>query len=340
MQSTQNSEPLYPGGRSIAVNETGDLALVGGSDGVVGVYSVSQGQVVQTLKCGGGSVTDAVWCGNKPVVALSTGAVKVFNNGAEVASFDRHAGAVSAVALHPCGDILASVGVDKSYVLYDLQSLQTITQVSTDSGMSNRSKDEKQSLTLPRTHHCGIPPRRSPFCSRQQQGNDQAFRCQDFGKCGQLRLDLWTITSSDSILLRERHMACVGSTRTDQCQCLGLAQDGRDQDDRPGHSRDWSQLGLHWTVPRSMRTRFCGSRALLEELKELVRAGQKGAECSRREMGTQGTEHSCIGDRWQRERLVLVKNGRRGRCLYVLKAGIQTRKKWYKTKNGLVMNRR
>ncbi|KAI4726934.1 cell cycle control protein [Aureobasidium sp. EXF-10728] len=136
MQSTQNSEPLYPGGRSIAVNTTGDLALVGGSDGVVGVYSVSQGEVVQTLKCGGGSVTDAVWCGNKPVVALSTGAVKIFDNGAEVASFDRHAGAVGALALHPCGDILASVGMDKSYVLYDLQSLQPITQVSTDSELT------------------------------------------------------------------------------------------------------------------------------------------------------------------------------------------------------------
>lgn len=111
---------------------------------MVGVYSVSQGQVVQTLKCGGGSVTDAVWCGNKPVVALSTGAVKVFDNGAEAASFDRHAGAVSAVALHPCGDILASVGVDKSYVLYDLQSLQTISQVSTDSGMSCCLKEERQ----------------------------------------------------------------------------------------------------------------------------------------------------------------------------------------------------
>jgi hypothetical protein len=240
---------------------------------VVGVYSVSQGQVVQTLKCGGGSVTDAVWCGNKPVVALSTGAVKVFDNGAETASFDRHAGAVSAVALHPCGDILASVGVDKSYVLYDLQSLQPITQVSTDSGMFICSKEKRQLLTFSRTHHCGIPPRRTPFRSRYQQGNDQAFRRQDVGERGQLRLNLRTITSSDSIFLRERHMAGVGSARTDQCQRLGFAQDGRDQDDRSWHSRDWSQLGLHWTVPRSMRTRVCGSRTLLEEFKELVRAG-------------------------------------------------------------------
>lgn len=262
MQSTQNSEPLYPGGRSIAVNETGDLALVGGSDGVVGVYSVSQGQVVQTLKCGGGSVTDAVWCGNKPVVALSTGAIKVFDNGAEAASFDRHAGAVSAIALHPCGDILASVGVDKSYVLYDLQSLQPITQVSTDSGMSylhGETKEESQALIICRTHNCRIPPGRTPFRSRQQQGNDQAFRCQDVRERGQLRLDFRTIASSDSFLLREWHMACISSTRTNQCQRLGLAQDGRDQDDRPRHSRYWSQLGLHWTVPGSMRTGLCCS---------------------------------------------------------------------------------
>ncbi|GAB7347135.1 hypothetical protein MBLNU459_g3259t1 [Dothideomycetes sp. NU459] len=135
LQAAKTSEPLYPGGRSIAVDATGDLALIGGSDGVAGVYSVSQGQVVQTLKCGG-SVVDGLWFGSKPVIALSTGSVKVFDNGKEIASFDQHAGAVSAVALHPCGDVLASVGVDKSYILYDLQSLQAITQTSTDSALT------------------------------------------------------------------------------------------------------------------------------------------------------------------------------------------------------------
>lgn len=133
LQASQTSEPVYGGGRSIAVDKTGDLALVGGTDGVAGVYSISQGQVVQTLKCGG-TVIDGLWFGSKPIVALSTGSVKVFDSGKEVASFDQHAGAVSAVALHPCGDILASVGVDKSYILYDLQSLQAVTQNSTDSG--------------------------------------------------------------------------------------------------------------------------------------------------------------------------------------------------------------
>ena len=155
---------MYPGGRSIAVDATGDLALIGGTDGVVGVYSVSQGQVVQTLKCGG-AVTDAIWYGNKPVVALTTGSVKVFDNGAEAASFERHAGAVNAVALHPCGDILASVGVDKSYILYDLQALQPITQLATDSGKHGfRRSQRKPVLTACRTYNRIIPSRRPPVC--------------------------------------------------------------------------------------------------------------------------------------------------------------------------------
>ncbi|KAF1345985.1 WD40-repeat-containing domain protein [Delphinella strobiligena] len=131
------SESLYPGSQSLAIDETGDLVLLGGADGVAGVYSLSQGQLVQTLKCGGGAVVDGLWYGTKPVVALSTGSVKVFDSGNQVASFDQHAGAVSALALHPCGDILASVGVDKSYILYDLESLKPITQIFMDSELTS-----------------------------------------------------------------------------------------------------------------------------------------------------------------------------------------------------------
>lgn len=134
------SESLYPGSQSLAIDETGDLVLLGGVDGVAGVYSLSQGQLVQTLKCGGGAVVDGLWYGTKPVVALSTGSVKVFDGGNQVASFDQHAGAVSALALHPCGDILASVGVDKSYILYDLESLKPITQIFSDSGKTRYSR--------------------------------------------------------------------------------------------------------------------------------------------------------------------------------------------------------
>jgi pre-mRNA-processing factor 19 len=127
---------LYPGGKSLSLDSTGDLALVGGVDGVAGVYSLSQQRVVQTFKAGG-PVTDAVWAGNKAVVASATGAVKVFENGSEVANFTSHAGEVTALAVHPSGDIIGSVGVDKSYVLYDLSTSSPVTQIFSDSGKSS-----------------------------------------------------------------------------------------------------------------------------------------------------------------------------------------------------------
>ncbi|KAL1987335.1 hypothetical protein VTN96DRAFT_4051 [Rasamsonia emersonii] len=130
----QSTESLYPGGKSLALDPTGDLVLVGGVDGVAGVYSLSKQQVVQTLKAGG-PVTDAVWAGNKAIVASATGAVKVFENGTEIANFTSHAGEVTALAVHPSGDIIGSVGVDKSYVLYDLTTSSPITQIFSDSGL-------------------------------------------------------------------------------------------------------------------------------------------------------------------------------------------------------------
>ncbi|KAJ5800099.1 uncharacterized protein N7518_002167 [Penicillium psychrosexuale] len=128
------SEPLYPGGRALSINPTGDLVLVGGVDGVAGVYSLSQKSVVQTLKTDG-PVIDATWAGNKAVVASSTGSVKVFENGAEVASFASHSGEVTAVTVHATGDIAASVGVDKSYVLYDLATNTVVSQIFCDAAL-------------------------------------------------------------------------------------------------------------------------------------------------------------------------------------------------------------
>ncbi|KAJ5997386.1 hypothetical protein N7499_006220 [Penicillium canescens] len=131
---TESSDPLYPGGRALSVNSTGDLALIGGVDGVVGVYSLSQKSVVQTLKTDG-PVTDVTWAGDKAVVGSSTGSVKVFENGAEVASFNSHAGEVTGVTVHATGDIVASVGVDKSYVLYDLATNTVASQIFTDAAL-------------------------------------------------------------------------------------------------------------------------------------------------------------------------------------------------------------
>lgn len=133
-QPSEASEPVSPGGKSLSIDTSGDLALVKGSDDAAHVYSLSQKQVVRTLKGNGGSVTDAVWVGDKAAVAYSTGAVRIYENEAEIAGFESHAGEVTALAVHPTGDIVASVGVDKSYVLYDIPTSSSITQIYTDSG--------------------------------------------------------------------------------------------------------------------------------------------------------------------------------------------------------------
>lgn len=79
-------------------------------------------------------MTDATWAGDKAVVGSATGSVKIFEQGNEVASFAAHGGEVTGVAVHASGHIVASVGVDKSYVLYDLISNTAITQIWSDAG--------------------------------------------------------------------------------------------------------------------------------------------------------------------------------------------------------------
>lgn len=103
---------------------------------MVGVYSLTQKSVVQTLKTDG-PVTDAKWAGEKAVVGSATGSIKVFENGSEVASFKAHAGEVTAVAVHATGDIVASVGVDKSYVIYDLATNTVASQIFTGAGKNS-----------------------------------------------------------------------------------------------------------------------------------------------------------------------------------------------------------
>jgi pre-mRNA-processing factor 19 len=136
--SPRPSEPLYPGGKSISLDKTGELALVGGTDGVAGVFSIAENSLVQPLKVGS-PITDGLLWDGKAVVSTASGTVKVLDTrGAEVSSSTSHAGAVSAIALHPSGDILASVGVDKSLVFYDLAELKAVAQVYTDTGKHSR----------------------------------------------------------------------------------------------------------------------------------------------------------------------------------------------------------
>jgi pre-mRNA-processing factor 19 len=134
-ETSELGESALPGSRALAIDSTGDLALFEGSEGSAVVYSISKKEAVHTLKFGKGHITDAIWWDTRPIVSTSTGAVKIFEGEKEIGSFAVHAGSATGLALHPTGDILASVGSDKSYVVYDLESMAQITRVFTDSGM-------------------------------------------------------------------------------------------------------------------------------------------------------------------------------------------------------------
>ena len=98
------------------------------------LYSIAQKQTLQTLKFGDGSITAALFWEQKPIVATSTGAIKIFENGDVMGEMIVHAGAATDISLHPSGDILASVGEDKSIVFYDLTTMKQAARIFTQSG--------------------------------------------------------------------------------------------------------------------------------------------------------------------------------------------------------------
>lgn len=130
------SSPLYPGGSSVSLNASQELALVGGVDGVTGVYSLLEGSLARVLPSQDGAITDATWWDTRPIIASASGVVRVWgdNGNDSIATFEKHAGKVSGIALHPSGSLLGSVGVDKSYALYDLNANKAVSQVYTESG--------------------------------------------------------------------------------------------------------------------------------------------------------------------------------------------------------------
>ena len=127
------TKSAFPGSQNVALDASGDLVLFGGRDGKAGIFSIRQDKLVQEFQINS-PITDVLWVGGKTALATSAAAVKIFENGVEAFTFSGHAGEVTALALHPSGEILASVGVDKTYIFYDLTSLAQALQVITDSG--------------------------------------------------------------------------------------------------------------------------------------------------------------------------------------------------------------
>lgn len=134
LSQAYTSMALHPGGRSLALDGSGDLVIVGGADGSAGIHSISQNKQVHTLEGAKGQITDTVWWGARAVVSTSSGQVMIFEEGSQMMAFDSHAGSAVAVALHPSDELLASVGEDRSFVFYDLSKHKAVMQIHTESG--------------------------------------------------------------------------------------------------------------------------------------------------------------------------------------------------------------
>jgi pre-mRNA-processing factor 19 len=115
--------------------ESSSRILYGSENGTALVYE-TDGSVPPFELNTGSRILDGTFWGSKAVFALASGAVKIYDGSTEHALFAVHAGPATGVSLHPSGDLLASVGSDKSYVLYDLRSLDRhpAARVFTDSG--------------------------------------------------------------------------------------------------------------------------------------------------------------------------------------------------------------
>lgn len=136
-------------------------AAIGGLNGDVSIYSVEAGQVTQAIKTTE-PVTDTVLRGNKMVLATSKGSIKVFERGpegfAEVGNMPDHAGPVTGLALHPSGEILVSVGSDKTIIYYDMSNLSRAVRVYTDSGKTRLVTLYARLLTCRSSHSMRFPP--------------------------------------------------------------------------------------------------------------------------------------------------------------------------------------
>ncbi|GAP88916.1 putative cell cycle control protein [Rosellinia necatrix] len=132
--AVEASNPL-PVSHVTTLTSEGGYSAVGGLEGEVAVYSVEADKLERSFTVGE-PITDSIWEGSKVFFSTANGSVKVFEAGNEIASFADHAGPATGLAIHPSKAILASVGVDKSFVFYDLENLQQATRVYTNAALT------------------------------------------------------------------------------------------------------------------------------------------------------------------------------------------------------------
>ena len=162
----------------LSIRKADNLALVGSKQGGAFIVNPSDEQVTSIFDAGE-PVTAGVWTGSRAAVGLSNGKVKIVENGSEIASFGAHSATVTGLTLHPSQEILASVSLDGTYALYDLELNAVLTQVQASSGQSIsivflRSTDSFRNFL------CSLPPRRSFDSHRRQKRSITDIRCQEW----------------------------------------------------------------------------------------------------------------------------------------------------------------
>lgn len=291
----EKSNALFAGARSIASNAQSDSLLVGGNEGKLGVYSISKKAIVQEMDAGSGSVTDALWVGDRAVASTSTGDIKMFEDGSEVANFSGHAGEVTALALHPSGDILASVGVDKSYIFYDLTSNTIATQVLTDAGKAHQlAWFTIQKLTVSSAHGCSFPPGWSPFRCRRSRRSNQSIRREDCDECRQFRL-YWAYSSN--VIFRERDVAGISGKGFYLCFDMGPAQSCCDSHNRCCKSCIRCAMGVYRAIPCHHWTERSCRATLFKVHQRVVRTIEERSAICGGGMGPQRQRSALLGCR-------------------------------------------
>jgi len=144
----------------MALDSAREMALVGGVDGSSATWSITDRKILQVAQGAGNGIHDVlVWKDSSAIIATTSGEVAVLENGEKVLSFTSHSGPATALALHPSGDLLASVGQqDRSLVLYDLPQQKEIARIITDSRRSLGLHEDHQLTLSPALTCCQFHP--------------------------------------------------------------------------------------------------------------------------------------------------------------------------------------
>ncbi|KAG4301973.1 hypothetical protein PCK1_001949 [Pneumocystis canis] len=112
----------------IAVTDLGTMILAA-SKNIIKIYCGMEETSTYSLKCDDGDITCGLWINELPAVAKSDGTICIYTSlNGDSKKISTHQNKVTAIALHPSGDILASVTVDGEWALHDLQNDQTIVK--------------------------------------------------------------------------------------------------------------------------------------------------------------------------------------------------------------------